>query len=400
MKKINILFRWLDCNNYTLSALAGLVDDKFDPIKVRAGFFDSPERLSGILNEKNTTQVLAYSFPSARADFVKAEIALLKSGFKDRVVIICGGPHATARPEEMVEAGADAVFCGEAEESLPLFLSQLHEDKSVLKNRIFPSITPAIFDSYPPFAYKRDFFAPIEIRRGCGNRCAFCQTPAIFPEVRERSLEYVKHYSGYIKSGKRKAVFFTLQDALMYGSRDGKVNLEWLKLFLQEISGLGMEINYGCFPSEISPKSLASAPEAAGMLKKYIKNTKVILGGQSGSERILKLMKRNHSVADIINSVKISGQAGFLPIVDIIIGFPGETYYDRLETINLMKFLYSIFKTQFNIHCFTPLPGTELENSIPEQIEDDIKEIIFKLFDDSIAHGDFKTNYKKGRALQ
>ncbi|MFH1369201.1 MAG: radical SAM protein, partial [Elusimicrobiota bacterium] len=61
----------------------------------------------------------------------------------------------------------------------------------------------------------------MELRRGCPNKCVFCQTPCIFPIIREHSVEYVLKYSKYIKDAGRERVFFTISDALACGSKNG-----------------------------------------------------------------------------------------------------------------------------------------------------------------------------------
>jgi radical SAM superfamily enzyme YgiQ (UPF0313 family) len=152
---------------------------------------------------------------------------------------------------------------------------------------------------------------------------------------------------------------------------------------------MDMKVHLGSFPSEISPRSLAGHPEAAEMLKKYITNRKIIIGGQSASGRVLKLMKRNHTAEDIESSVKILKSSGFSAIVDIMFGIPGEKHEDRAETIEFINKLADKYNAKFNIHYFMPLPGTAFESASPEPIENAVKESVHRLIRDGIAHGDF-----------
>ena len=384
MNRLNVLFRWSNNNHYTLSALIGLLDDKLDPRKFSVGTLEHiPRPLT--LGPKT---VLAYSFMSPDSKKVFNEIRRFKSVHPE-LTIICGGPHATARPAECLDAGANFVFSGEAEESLPLFLKQFREDPLSIDEKVIQPLPIGDFDLYPPFAYKRKFFGPIELRRGCSNRCGFCQTPRLFPRIRERSVEYVLKYAKFIKKAGRERVFFTISDALLYGARGCSVNLPKLEELLKELKELGMKTHLGNFPSEISPAVLAGFPEAAALLKKYVTNRTIIVGGQSGSERVLKLMNRNHTVADVRESVRILHSNGFGAAVDILLGIPGERSSDRKLTLNLINELSGRYSAKFNLHYFMPLPGSAFEDRSPEPIENAVKESIRRLIADGIAHGDF-----------
>jgi radical SAM superfamily enzyme YgiQ (UPF0313 family) len=85
------------------------------------------------------------------------------------------------------------VFVGEAEESLQDYLNKLYVSKDVLKDKIIKALPLKDFDEYPPFSTKRRFFGPIELVRGCKNRCAFCQTGRLFPCVRQRIINFAKN---------------------------------------------------------------------------------------------------------------------------------------------------------------------------------------------------------------
>ena len=94
---------------------------------------------------------------------------------------------------------------------------------------------------------------------------------------------------------------------------------------------------------------------------------------QSGSDRILKLMRRPYKRSDVINAVNLLREVKNAPFIscDIIAGFPGESEEDFEETKSLcdeVKFAW--------IHAFpfSPRPGTPAFNmkpQIPERIKDE-----------------------------
>ena len=390
MNKIKVIFRWTKYNHYTLAAIFGFLDDRLDSSR-----FDimTGEDLKDISDKVSASAVkpciVAYSFASTEFAELGKEMRELKRVHGKNILLICGGPHATALPESVLECGADVAFTGEAEESLPLFLEEFSKTLEAPQNRIIGPLPLKELDEYPPFSVKRKFFGPIELRRGCPNRCVFCQTPGIFSKVRERSVNFVKKYVQYMKDGKRKRVVFTIPDVLSYGLKGTKPDLSHIEHFLRQIAGLDMQVLFGSFPSEIFPGRLARYPEAAALMKKFVTNRNIIVGGQSGSDRVLEIMKRGHSVKDVEDSARILHEAGFAPIVDIMFGITGEKKADRQETLKLMKNLSRNVNTRFNVHYFMPLPGTPFYTSKPELIEDDIRNEVYSMMKYGKASGDF-----------
>ena len=102
---------------------------------------------------------------------------------------------------------------------------------------------------------------------------------------------------------------------------------------------------------------------------------------QAGSDRILKRMHRSYSKKDFLNLVKKI--RSMLPNVgistDIIVGFPGETEEDFLETIEVMKEVR--FDSAFNFK-YSPRIGTkasEFEDQLTEKIKQKRLEKVIKL---------------------
>jgi len=102
---------------------------------------------------------------------------------------------------------------------------------------------------------------------------------------------------------------------------------------VRSVVGKGRRIFYGTFPSEIRPEHVTE--NNLSILKKYVDNDNIIIGGQSGSQKILDTSRRGHDIESIINAVKISVKAGFQPNVDFLYGLPGESRQDAQLTIKL-----------------------------------------------------------------
>ena len=169
-------------------------------------------------------------------------------------------------------------------------------------------------------------------------------------------------------SGSRFVRFLT-PTSLSYGSDDTSVNLGAVDALLRTVrEGAGAEakIFFGTFPSEIRPEHITT--EALEVLKRWVDNKTLVIGGQSGSNRILEETRRGHTVDDVIRAVELAVAAGFQPDVDFLLGLPGETPDDRVLSMKLAERLVAK-GARIHSHAFMPLPGTPLRDATPSLIE-------------------------------
>jgi len=184
------------------------------------------------------------------------------------------------------------VVIGEGEETLPELVRALEEggDASGVKGIAYKKGGKVIFtpkrsdvdlDRYPPF--KPPLFGPIEITRGCPWSCAYCQTPRLFGHrMRHRSVEAICKYDKYYEDKR-----LVSPNAFAYGS-DGIVPDEAaVEKLLSSLSG---DIYFGTFPSEVRPEFVT--PKMLELVNSYCANKELHLGGQSGSDRMLRSIHR------------------------------------------------------------------------------------------------------------
>jgi len=166
----------------------------------------------------------------------------------------------------------------------------------------------------------------IETKRGCNQRCIYCADPvAKGKKIRLRSP---------------KKVVAEIKNLLNQGidcfhTCDSEFNLpeEHAKAVCREI--IGQKINtkikwYAyCSPAPFSDE-LAKLMKKAGCAG-------IDFGVDSGSPKILKILKRNFGVEEIKNTAKLCHQYGITFMYDLLLGGPGETRETVRETIKLMK---------------------------------------------------------------
>jgi len=211
----------------------------------------------------------------------------------------------------------------------------------------------------------------VNIMQGCNQHCSFCIVPSTRGRERCRPIDQiVTEVSDLAKQG-IKEVTLLGQIVTSYGRRefpyiDGKSPFVQL---LEQINAIP-EIQRIRF----------TAPHPKGydqdLIDCYVRLQKLCESAhipvQSGSNRILKLMKRGYTIErfiDIINSLKkIKPEIGL--ITDLIVGFPGETDQDFEDTISLVKTVQfdSVFAFKFS-----PRQGTPAA-SMPDQVPQMVKE--------------------------
>jgi B12-binding domain/radical SAM domain protein len=324
---------------------------------------------------------------------------------KYKCTTIVGGPHATGDPVGSLKSlGFDYAFIGEGEESLVEFLTALQtrddvkkvKGVSYLENEKFVFSgrrRPVNLDDYDPFPYWRGLFGPIEITRGCPYGCFYCQVSYMHGfEYRHRSVEKVTYYVEVFLKSRGRDVRFITPDGLSYGlkTRLGIPSVDLLEHLLEAVGSVcgryGGRIFYGTFPSELRPEHVTD--EALRVLRKYVSNRRVIIGAQTGSERLLKLLRRGHSVENVKNAVEIALKYGFIPDVDIIIGFPGETVEDLKSTLDLASWITNR-GGRIHVHYFMPLPGTPLSYQKPTVIPLEVKRVIARIIGSQRGYGDW-----------
>ena len=384
----SLIFRAHSSARYSLAALIGAIeiDQRLTDLNVIA-----PLELTDKIIQKSIAKgqvMIAHSVMSTQINRVRQEIHELRDKFGSSILLVAGGPHASAKPSELLEIGFDFVIIGEGEHALPELLSRLMNSKRVdgIQGLISeyqetypsPKSLPRIeLDDFPPFALDMNIVGPIEVTRGCPFACKFCCTPFLTGGVvRHRSVHSVTHWLRLaVQKRGFKRTWFLSPNALCYGGHGRNPEPEKLENLLREakaIEGLE-EIFYGSFPSEVRPE-FVNKP-ILEMMRQYVANKTLQIGVQSGSNRILKSINRHHTVEEGIESVRVALDCGFVPHVDMIFGFPNEKKDDVNASLKLCNKIVEMGGKIHN-HVFMPLPGSAYENMPPGVLSNESRKIL------------------------
>ena len=292
--------------------------------------------------------VTCYSLNSLNAQKFHDEIATADC------LTVVGGPHATACPREVAEY-ADYVVVGEGEYTLPRLLEDIRDGgkgriPGVMTGDYYePARSSVLLDAYPAFSEMKGY---IEISRGCPFACGYCQTPQIFGHcMRHRSVDSVARFASRHKQSR-----FVSPNAFAYGS-DG-IHPRWEKVEAL-LRACRHEVFFGTFPSEVRPEFVCK--ESLALVTRYCANTKLHFGAQSGSDSVLRKLRRGHRVADVLHAVDLCREYSLVPVVDFIVGLPFESDEDQQATLGLIREVS--YHGIIHVHRFIALPGTPLAGS-------------------------------------
>jgi tRNA-2-methylthio-N6-dimethylallyladenosine synthase len=198
----------------------------------------------------------------------------------------------------------------------------------------------------------------IETHRGCPGNCGFCQVPCFFGrEVRSRPLEDILiEVKEFLRRGARK-IAISGGTGSLYGSPKFKnVDENAFNNLLMEISKLTGPQNLTIPDIRVDLIN----DDILESIKKYT-NGWVYFGIESGSNRMLRKMKKGITVDDVKNAVEASRRYGLKIAGSFIVGYPGEEEDDFETTVELAD---ELMLDDYFVSIAEPIPGTDLASKV------------------------------------
>jgi B12-binding domain/radical SAM domain protein len=365
-----LILRYRKAVTYGFHVLLGALEEHESATPYEVRFAETAEATAAEIRRAAGARVLVlWSFYSPDAETLAAELRSIRSlADGPHITHVAGGVHATAEPVQTLDAGWDVAAVGEGETTLlrlidaggdpagvPGLVYRVDGDQIVRTGR--PERRP--LDDFRGFSLRWHRFNALEITRGCVYACRFCQTPFMFSaRFRHRSVANVRWHVDRMRERGLRDVRFITPTALSYGSQNESPNLAAVEDLLASCrEGIGPHgrVFFGSFPSEIRPEHVSR--EALRLVKRYCANTNIIVGAQSGSDRVLSAAKRGHDVEEVRRAVRLGVAEGFRINVDMIFGMPGENPTDVDASLRLASELADL-GARIHAHTFMPLPGT------------------------------------------
>ena len=266
------------------------------------------------------------------------------------MLVVCGC-MAQQRGEELLSTGADLVLGTQRRNEVLTLLEQVRETgKPVCAVEPLPQSMP--FERLSITTQNDHTRAVLKIQEGCNNHCTYCIIPAVRGPIRSRSLDDIRREVIRLSEAGFREVVLTGIHLCSYG-RELSPALSLLDAVrtVQETDGI-IRIRLG------SLEPVVATPEFAAFLRQADKICPQFhLALQSGSDSVLRRMKRRYNTAQFLRGVenlrKEFPHAAFT--TDILTGFPGETVEEFEET---KKMIETVGFARIHVFPYSPRPGT------------------------------------------
>ncbi len=214
-----------------------------------------------------------------------------------------------------------------------------------------------------PVSRKYSFKSGVNIMFGCDNFCTFCIVPYVRGRERSRKPEdIVRETEELVKTGVVEVMLLG-QNVNSYGKNlNEPVSFAGLLQRIEKIDGLKRIRFMTPHPKDLSDELI----NVVAASKKICHHIHLPL--QSGSSKILKKMNRRYDKEQYLALVdKIKAKIPDVSITtDIIVGFPGETYEDVLETIDVIDKVKFDNAFTFIYSKRTGTPAAAMEDQVDE----------------------------------
>lgn len=219
-----------------------------------------------------------------------------------------------------------------------------------------------------PIDRKSDVKAFVTIMYGCNNFCTYCIVPYVRGRERSRKSEdIIKEIEELVSQG-YKEITLLGQNVNSYGKGlEEDIDFAGLLRKVNEVKGLERVRFMTSHPKDLSDDVIMAIKECDKLCEQ------VHLPVQSGSSRILKEMNRHYDreyYLDLVKKIK-SEIPDVTLTTDIIIGFPGETEEDFLDTLSLCEEVGYDSAFTFIYSRRNHTPADKMENQIPDDIKHD-----------------------------
>ncbi|KLV27329.1 30S ribosomal protein S12 methylthiotransferase [Niallia circulans] len=306
----------------------------------------------------------------------------------DAVICVTGCYAQTSPAEIMAIPGVDIVVGTQDRVKMLEYITQYKEERqpinavgNIMKNRVYEEMdVPAFTDRTR---------ASLKIQEGCNNFCTFCIIPWARGLMRSRDpQEVIKQAQQLVNAGYKEIVLTGIHTG-GYGSDMKDYNLANLLRDLEsQVKGLKRLRISSIEASQITDEVI----EVLDKSKIIVNHLHIPI--QSGSDTVLKRMRRKYTMeffAERITRLK-EALPGLAITSDVIVGFPGETEEEFMETYDFIK------EHKFSeLHVFpyskrTGTPAARMDNQIEEDVKNERVHRLISL-SDQLAK-EYASNYE------
>ena len=293
-------------------------------------------------------------------------IARIVRDFDPGIRLVIGGVHPTILPDEVIKNDMfDFVVRGEGEHTF-LEIARGEKKENILGLTYRDNIGRVVHNQERPFIKDLDTipfpardlyinesesmdYGYIMTGRGCPFQCTYCASKKIWNrQARFRSEQNVIDELKYTRKAFGTKSFYFIDDTFTLDRKRAK-------RICQSIIDEGMDIEWIC------DTRVDTLDEELLILMKRSGCTRVKIGVESGSDNILKKIKKGITKDQIRRAVSMIRKSGLDFTIYLMIGFPKETDKEVHETIDFARELDPKY---YSLSILAPYPGTEIYDDV------------------------------------
>ncbi|ASS71932.1 tRNA (N(6)-L-threonylcarbamoyladenosine(37)-C(2))-methylthiotransferase MtaB [Bacillus atrophaeus] len=285
----------------------------------------------------------------------------------DGVICVTGCYAQTSPAEIMAIPGVDIVVGTQDREKMLGYIEQYRQERQPI-NGVGNIMKARVFEELDVPAFTDRTRASLKIQEGCNNFCTFCIIPWARGLLRSRDPEEVIKQAQQLVDAGYKEIVLTGIHTGGYGEDMKDYNFAKLLRELDaRVDGLKRIRISSIEASQITDEVI----EVLDSSDKIVRHLHIPI--QSGSNTVLKRMRRKYTMeffADRLNKLK-KALPGLAVTSDVIVGFPGETEEEFMETYNFIK------ENRFSeLHVFpyskrTGTPAARMEDQVDENVKNE-----------------------------
>lgn len=206
----------------------------------------------------------------------------------------------------------------------------------------------------------------VTVMYGCNNYCSYCIVPYVRGRERSRQPQDILEEISKLAADGYKEITLLGQNVNSYGKDlEDKYLFHDLLREIDKLQGIERVRFMTSHPKDLSPELISALSECSKLCEH------LHLPIQSGSNRVLKAMNRKYTREDYMELVEKLRAAvpGIALTTDIIVGFPGETEEEFLDTLDIMKRLEYDSAYTFIYSPRTGTPAAKISNQISQEVK-------------------------------
>ena len=287
------------------------------------------------------------------------------------------GCYAQLKPKEIAEIpGVDMVLGAAEKFRIVDYLTDLTKNPKTL---VYNQPVSEANEFVPSYSFGDRTRSFLKVQDGCDYSCTFCTIPLARGNSRSDTIENVITQANQVAASGVKEIVLTGVNLGDFGIRVGIRETKFFDLVkaLDEIEGIDRIRISSCEPNLLSDEVI----EFVATSKRFVPHFHIPL--QSGSDKILGLMRRRYKrdlYASRVAKIK-QVMPGCCIGVDVIVGFPGETREDFIDTYN---FLNGLDVSYLHVFTYSERENTlaaEMSGSIPGSVRADRSKMLHILSD-------------------